>query len=142
MKNLLKGMSVFGIGLMAAGTAVAQVTPAPVRPAAPAPGAQPAQAAPATSGELPAAPAAGNNARIKGVNIQRRPGDLPGPIDSFHDVQDSLKMAFMAADQNHDGLISQKEATDAGNMLVGGLFFSADGNGDGVVSKEEAQSIR
>ncbi len=142
MKNLFKGLSTFGFGLLTMGTANAQVTPA--RPVAPAPvpaRTVQAQAAP-TRSAIPAAPAAADNVRIQGIEIQRRPGDLPGPIDSFHDVKDSLKMAFMAADQNHDGLISQKEATDAGNMLVGGLFFSADTNGDGVVSKEEAESIR
>lgn len=122
MKNLFKGLSAFGLGMLAAGTAVAQQAPA--------------------RAELPEAPKSAENARIQGVEIERQPGDLPGPIDSFHDVQDSLKMAFMAADQNHDGLISQKEATDAGNVLVGGLFFSADANGDGAVSREEAQAAR
>jgi Ca2+-binding EF-hand superfamily protein len=43
---------------------------------------------------------------------------------------------------NNDNRISQKEAVDAGNLMVGGFFFRADANGDGVVSKEEAQQAR
>jgi len=68
--------------------------------------------------------------------------DLPGPIDSVEDLQDTGKMVFKMADVNNDGQISQKEAIDAGNLLVGGFFFRADANGDGVVSKEEAQQAR
>jgi len=68
--------------------------------------------------------------------------DLPGPIDSIEDLQDTGKMVFKMADVNNDGQISQKEATDAGNLLVGGFFFRADANGDGIVSKEEAQQAR
>jgi len=68
--------------------------------------------------------------------------DLPGPIDSLSDLQDTAKMAFKLADANNDGLISQKEAVDAGNLLVGGFFFRADANGDGKVSKEEADQAR
>jgi len=68
--------------------------------------------------------------------------DLPGPIDSVEDLQDTGKMVFKMADVNNDGQISQREATDAGNLLVGGFFFRADANGDGVVSKEEAQQAR
>ena len=41
-------------------------------------------------------------------------------------------MLFKMADTNNDGQISQKEAIDAGNLLVGGFFFRADQNGDGV----------
>lgn len=78
----------------------------------------------------------------KGIEINRMPGDIPGPIDSLHDVQDSLRMAFMAADQNHDGLLSQQEAIDAGNLMVGGMFFAADANGDAKVTKDEAAAIR
>jgi len=52
--------------------------------------------------------------------------DLPGPIDSVEDLQDTGKMVFKMADVNNDGQISQKEATDAGNLLVGGFFFRAD----------------
>lgn len=68
--------------------------------------------------------------------------DIPGPIDSLQDLQDTGKMAFKLADQNNDGQISQKEATDAGNLLVGGFFFRADANGDGVLSKEELTQAR
>ena len=67
---------------------------------------------------------------------------LPGPIDSISDLQDSAKMVFKLADTNNDGQISQKEATDAGNLLVGGFFFRADTNGDGVLTEQEAQQAR
>jgi len=75
-----------------------------------------------------------------GVRAQQR--DMPGPIDSLQDLQDTGKLLFMLADENRDGQISQKEATDAGNLLVGGFFFSADTNGDGVVSQQEARQAR
>jgi len=68
--------------------------------------------------------------------------DLPGPIDSVQDLQDTGKMLFKLADANNDGLISQKEAVDAGNLLVGGFFFRADANGDGTISAEEARQAR
>lgn len=67
---------------------------------------------------------------------------VPGPIDSLGDIQDTAKMLFKAADTNNDGLISQKEAVDAGNLIVGGFFFRADANGDGKVSKEEGDQAR
>jgi Ca2+-binding EF-hand superfamily protein len=51
-------------------------------------------------------------------------------------------MFFKLADQNNDGQISQKEAIDAGNLIVGGFFFRADQNGDGVLSQEEARQAR
>jgi Ca2+-binding EF-hand superfamily protein len=69
-------------------------------------------------------------------------GDAPGPIDSLSDLQDTGKMLFKLADENNDGQISQKEAVDAGNLLVGGFFFRADTNGDGVLSKDEARAAR
>jgi len=68
--------------------------------------------------------------------------DLPGPIDSLQDLQDTGRMLFKLVDENNDGQISQKEAVDAGNLAVGGLFFRADANGDGVVSQEEARQAR
>jgi len=68
--------------------------------------------------------------------------DIPGPIDSLQDLQDTGKMLFKLADANNDGQITQKEATDAGNLFVGGFFFRADANGDGVVSKEEMKQAR
>ncbi len=115
MRHWMKGLAALGLGLIAsAGVARAQ--------------------------NPPAAPA--RTERPQGIEINRMPGDIPGPIDSLHDVQDSARMAFMMADQNHDGLISQPEATDAGNLLVGGFFFAADTNGDGTVSKDEVQSAR
>jgi len=83
-----------------------------------------------------------------GLGLLAAPGtvraadDLPGPIDSLSDLQDTAKMLFMMADTNHDGQISQKEATDAANMTVGGFFFAADTNGDGVLSKQELQQAR
>jgi Ca2+-binding EF-hand superfamily protein len=73
---------------------------------------------------------------------QHPPGDLPGPIDHPQDLQDTAKMLFKLADTNNDGQISQKEATDAGNLIVGGFFFRADQNGDGTVTKEEARAAR
>lgn len=67
---------------------------------------------------------------------------LPGPIDSLEDLESSAKMLFKLADTNNDNLISQKEATDAGNLLVGGFFFRADANGDGKVTAEESRAAR
>jgi len=68
--------------------------------------------------------------------------DVPGPIDSLQDLQDTGKMIFKLADENNDGQISQKEAIDAGNLAVGGFFFRADANGDGTLSKDEARQAR
>jgi Ca2+-binding EF-hand superfamily protein len=73
---------------------------------------------------------------------QQKPGDLPGPIDSLQDLQDTGRMLFKLADENNDGQISQKEANDAGNLLVGGFFFRADKDGNGTLSQEEARSAR
>jgi Ca2+-binding EF-hand superfamily protein len=74
---------------------------------------------------------------------QNRPaGDMPGPIDNIRDLQDTAKMLFKMADTNNDGQISQKEATDVGNLLVGGFFFRADANGDGTLDPQEAQAAR
>ena len=68
--------------------------------------------------------------------------DVPGPIDSLTDLQDSGRIVFKMIDTNNDGQISQKEAVEAGYLAVGGLFFRADANGDGVVSKDEATQAR
>jgi Ca2+-binding EF-hand superfamily protein len=68
--------------------------------------------------------------------------NTPGPIDSVQDLQDTGKMVFKMADTNNDNKISQKEAVDAGNLLVGGFFFRADADGNGVVSRDEAQQAR
>jgi Ca2+-binding EF-hand superfamily protein len=73
---------------------------------------------------------------------QGRGGDLPGPIDSIQDLQDTARMLFKMADTNNDGQISQKEAVDVGNLLVGGFFFRADANGDGTLTPEEARAAR
>ena len=66
--------------------------------------------------------------------------DMPGPIDSLSDLQDSGRIVFKLIDTNNDGQISQKEAVEAGYLAVGGLFFRADANGDGSVTKEEAKA--
>ncbi len=68
----------------------------------------------------------------------------PGPIqiNSVDDLEKLGRMLFKLADTNNDNLISQKEAIDAGNLLVGGFFFRADANGDGTVTKEEAAAAR
>jgi Ca2+-binding EF-hand superfamily protein len=68
--------------------------------------------------------------------------DLPGPIDSLSDIQDTANLIFKLADTNNDNQISKKEATDAGNLLVGGFFFRADTNGDGVLTEQEAVQAR
>ena len=68
--------------------------------------------------------------------------DMPGPIDSLTDLQDSGRIVFKLVDANNDGQISQKEAVDAGYLAVGGLFFRADANGDGSVTKDEATKAR
>ena len=41
-------------------------------------------------------------------------------------------MVFMMADTNHDGQISKREATNAGNRIVGGFFFEAEATGEPV----------
>src|SRR5512135_109504 len=76
---------------------------------------------------------------VRAQEVQR---DLPGPIDSLQDLQDAGRMLFKMADENNDGQISQKEANDALDGLVGGFFFRADTNGDGTVSREELQAAR
>jgi len=73
---------------------------------------------------------------------EHKQGDLPGPIDSLSDLQDSARMLFKMADTNNDGQVSQKEAIDAGNLMVGGFFFRADQNGDGTLSQDEARQAR
>lgn len=76
------------------------------------------------------------------AHAQQAQTDIPGPIDSLQDLQDTGKMLFKAVDQNNDNQISQKEAIDAGNLAVGGVFFRADSNGDGVLTREEARAAR
>jgi Ca2+-binding EF-hand superfamily protein len=62
-----------------------------------------------------------------------------GPIDA---IQDAGKLMFKLVDANNDGQISQQEAVDAGNLMVGGFFFRADANGDGVLSKDEMKAAQ
>lgn len=81
------------------------------------------------------------SAAIMGTARAEEPTKLPGPIDSLGDLQDTAKMLFKAADANNDGRISQQEAVDAGNLMVGG-FFCADADGDGKVTKQEADQAR
>jgi len=109
--------------MMAAGLTLAAVSgvaraQAPAQP--PQPAAQPAQGG---LGNLPA-------------------GEIPGPIDNLREAQQTGRMLFSMADTNNDGQISQKEATDVGNLIVGGFFFRADQNGDGVLSQDEAKQAR
>jgi len=92
--------------------------------------------------QQPAAATQPAQARPAGAAEDRKAGDLPGPIDSLSDLQDTAKMLFKMADTNNDGQISQKEATDVGNLLVGGFFFRADANGDGKLSQEEIRAAR
>lgn len=77
-----------------------------------------------------------------GVRTGQPVVNLPGPIDSPQDILESARMAFLMVDADGDGLISQEEATSAGHLLVGGLFFRADADGDGVVTREEAEQVR
>jgi Ca2+-binding EF-hand superfamily protein len=65
-----------------------------------------------------------------------------GPIQSIQDLEDTAKMLFKLVDTNNDGQVSQKEATDAGNLIVGGFFFRADTNGDGTLTPDEARQAR
>jgi Ca2+-binding EF-hand superfamily protein len=81
-------------------------------------------------------------ATAAGYADDKKADALPGPIDSLSDLQDTAKLVFKLADTNNDDQISQKEAIDAGNLLVGGFFFRADVNGDGVLTAQEAQQAR
>jgi Ca2+-binding EF-hand superfamily protein len=79
---------------------------------------------------------------LPGVARAQAQRDVPGPIDSLRDLQDTGRMIFMMADTNHDGQVSQKEAVDAAYLTVGGFFFRADANGDGTVTRDEARAAR
>jgi Ca2+-binding EF-hand superfamily protein len=137
------------LGTMAAGFALALSTgaalaqqpggnPPPAQPrVGQAPGTVPAQ--PPTRRLPPQAPAGRTGAAPAGAQAQV---NLPGPIDSPQDLVESAKMLFKLADTNNDNQISQKEATDAGNLIVGGFFFRADQNGDGTLTREEAKQAR
>ncbi|WP_337175237.1 EF-hand domain-containing protein [Paludisphaera sp.] len=82
------------------------------------------------------------SAAALGTARAEEPPRIPGPIQSPRDLQDTAKMLFKAADANNDGQISQQEAVDAGNLIVGGVFFRADADGDGKVTKQEADQAR
>jgi len=125
MKIWIRAMTAAGIALMASSASV--YAQAPGQPQAPS---QPAQ----NQGQ--AGQGHGDQNRVVGD------GNLPGPIDSLSDAQDTGRMLFATADTNHDGQISTKEATDAANLIVGGFFFRADQNGDGALSQEEAKAAR
>jgi len=73
---------------------------------------------------------------------EHRTMDLPSPMEAIRNMQNTGRMIFMMSDVNHDGQISQKEAVDANNVLVGGYFFQADTDGNGVVSQQEARAAR
>ncbi len=95
--------------------------------------------------QAPARPQAPANPAAAAPNsgaADRPLGDLPGPIDTLTDLQDSGRMMFKMADTNNDGQISQKEAMDVGNLVLGGFFFRADANGDGTVSQDEAKQAQ
>jgi len=128
MKILIRTMTAAGIALMASAASVEAQAPgqAPTQP-----GQNQQQAGQNRGGQNQ-----GGQNRVVGD------GNLPGPIDSLSDAQDTGRMLFAMADTNHDGQISSKEATDAANLIVGGFFFRADQNGDGALSQEEAKSAR
>jgi Ca2+-binding EF-hand superfamily protein len=72
---------------------------------------------------------------------EHRGENLPNPMQAIRLAQEVGRAMFIAADVNHDGLLSQKEAIDANNTLVGGFFFQADRDGNGVVTQEEAKAV-
>jgi len=88
-------------------------------------------------GLLFAAPAAVRAQEHRELDLQ----NAPSPMEAIRDIQNTGRMLFMMADVNHDGQVSQQEAVDANNLLVGGFFFRADADGNGVVSAEEARSM-
>jgi len=82
---------------------------------------------------------------VVGLAQEHRAEDLnslPSPMDALRQVQNTGRMIFMMSDANHDGQVSQKEAIDVNNLLIGGFFFAADADGNGAVSQEEMRKIR
>jgi Ca2+-binding EF-hand superfamily protein len=69
-------------------------------------------------------------------------GDQGDSWNAIQNLEDTGKLLFKLADTNNDNRISQKEAIDAGDLLVGGFFFRADANGDGTVTAAEAAAAR
>jgi Ca2+-binding EF-hand superfamily protein len=66
---------------------------------------------------------------------------LPNPGEALRNLQNTGRMIFVMADINHDGQVSQQEAVDAGNLIVGGFFFRADADGNGTVTDQEARAM-
>jgi hypothetical protein len=66
--------------------------------------------------------------------------NLPSPGEALRDLQNTGRMLFVMADVNHDGQVSQQEAVDAGDLVVGGFFFRADTDGNGTVTDQEARA--
>jgi Ca2+-binding EF-hand superfamily protein len=62
-------------------------------------------------------------------------------MEALRDVQNTGRLIFVLTDTNHDGLVSQQEAIDTNDLLVGGFFFRADADGNGVVSEAEAKAV-
>src|SRR6516165_3187529 len=73
---------------------------------------------------------------------ENRLQDVPSPAEALRNLETASKAMFMMADVNHDGQLSQKEAIDANNRLVGGFFFEADKDGNGVLSEGEAKAVQ
>lgn len=102
---------------------------------------QPGQAGQPGNANAGQAAGANRTAQAQG-NANFADGEIPGPIDSLQDLQDTGKMVFKMADTDNNGAISQKEAIDLGNTVVGGIFFRADADGDGKITKQEADQVR
>jgi Ca2+-binding EF-hand superfamily protein len=66
---------------------------------------------------------------------------LPSPMEAIRTVQNTGRALFIMADSNHDGQISQQEAVDVNDLLVGGFFFRADADGNGAVTEQEAKVL-
>jgi Ca2+-binding EF-hand superfamily protein len=66
---------------------------------------------------------------------------LPSPLQAVRTIQNAGRAIFIMADANHDGQISQQEAIDVNDLLVGGFFFRADADGNGVVTEQEARAV-
>jgi Ca2+-binding EF-hand superfamily protein len=150
----LKGLAATCCGVaLLCGTSVARQQPAPPTAPPPAPGTRqvaPAQVRPAQPPvvqQRPAAPAVTQPRQVQPGQAQANADEAKqplhiGPIDKPQDVMETAKVLFKLIDTNNDNMISQKEAVDAGDLLVGGFFFRADTNGDGVITQEEAEAAK